>query len=135
MPISTRWYGDEQRVIYQKFEGSWTWEEFIRELAVMNDLADSVSYNIVLFTDMSQTNLMPKGNALAQGRSVIGRMPPNASHVILVIHSRLIEVFAGIVVDMIPNWRNRVQFVKTIEEGQKLMMAAVAANQAGLGAS
>jgi hypothetical protein len=135
MSISTSWYDDEQRVIFQKFDGKWTWEEFTREFKVLNTMAGSVSYNVVLFTDMSHTSIMPSGNILAQGRAVVAQIPDNATQIIFVIQSRLIEVFAGLVFDMIPKWRNRVQFGKTVEEGQKRVAEAVAVNAGHSGTS
>ena len=131
MSISTTQYDNEQRVIFQKFDGKWTWEEFNRELKVLNTLAGSVSYNLVMLSDMSQTSIMPSGNILAQGRSVVGQIPDNITQIVFVIQSRLIEVFAGLVFDMMPKWRNRVKFVKTVEEGQKLVAEAVAKNTVG----
>ena len=134
MPISTNWYDGNHRVITQKLEGNWTWEELNRELGVMGTLANSVSYNLILFTDMSRSSIVPKGNLLVQGRSHVAHVPDNVTQIIIVIQSRLVEVFAGLVFDMIPKWRNRVQFVKTVEEGQKRVAEAVAKNTAHSGA-
>ena len=128
MPISTRWYDDEHRVIYQQFEGNWTWDELGHEQIQIATFAKSVPYNLVLFTDMRETNIMPKGNVLAQGKTSVARVPENVSHIVIVIQSRLIEVFAGLVFDMMPAWRNRVRFVKTLEEGQQIVAEAVAKN-------
>jgi hypothetical protein len=128
MPILTSWYDDDHRIITQKFDGNWTWDELNREMAVMATLADSVPYNLVLFTDMSSTTVAPKGNLIAQGRSGVANVPENVTQIVIVIHSRLIEVFAGLVFEMIPKWRNRVHLVKTLAEGQKLVAEAVAAN-------
>jgi hypothetical protein len=130
MPISTSWYDDDHRVITQRLEGNWTWEDLSRELGVMRTLANSVSYNLVLFTNMIGTSGRHEGNLLAQGRSGVMNVPDNVTHIIIVIQSRLIEVFAGLVFDMIPKWRNRVQFVKTVEEGRKRVAEAVAVNAA-----
>jgi hypothetical protein len=134
MPISTSWYDDDHRVVTQKLEGNWTWEELNRELEVMATLAATVSYNLVLFTDMRKSSIIPKGNLLAQGRARVATVPDNVTQIVIVIQSRLIEVFAGLVFDMIPKWRNRVQFVKTVEEGRKRVAEAVAANAARSGA-
>ncbi len=135
MPISTSWYDDEKRVITQKFEGNWTWDDLNREMAVMATLADSISHNLVLFTDMSETGVVPKGNLLALGRSKVANVPDNITQIVIVIQSRLIEVFAGLVFEMIPKWRNRVQFVKTVEEGRKLVAEALAVNTTHSGTS
>ena len=99
----------------------------------MATLADSVPYNLVLYTDMSETNAMPSGNILAQGRSGVTNVPDNITQIIIVIQSRLIEVFAGLVFEMVPKWRNRVKFAKTVEEGQRLVGEAVAANAVSSG--
>jgi len=125
MPISTRWYDDEHRVISHKFEGEWSWVELGRGLEEMATLAESVPYDLVLFTDMSGTNIAPKGNILAQGRSGVSNVPENITQIIIVIQSRLIEVFAGLIFDMIPKWRNRVRFVKTFAEGERLVAQAL----------
>jgi hypothetical protein len=131
MPISTNWYDDENRIIVQKFEGTWTWEELGRGVTDMVALAKSVPHNLILFTDMSATNALPKGNILAQGRSGVANVPDNITQIIIVIHSRLIEVFAGLVFDLVPKWRNRVKFVKTLAEGEKLVAEALMKSTTG----
>ncbi len=130
MPISTRWYDVEKRVITQIYEGSWTWEELNRESTLMHQMAKSVDYNVVLISDMTNTSFMPKGNVLSQGKSVIKKLPDNVTHVVIVIQSRLIEVFTTMVLDMMPGFRKRIKFVKTMEEGEKAVTVAVAANRA-----
>src|SRR4051812_29282708 len=124
MPISTNWYDDEQRIITQNFKGAWTWDELNRGLVEMATLADSVPHNLILFTDMTGTNIAPKGNILAQGRSGVANVPDNITQIVIVIQSRLIEVFAGLVFDLVPKWRNRVKFAKTLEEGHRLLKEA-----------
>jgi hypothetical protein len=130
MPISISWYNDERRVIILKFEGSWDWDELRRVQEEEAQLAASVSHNLTAFVDLSHTNFFPQGNFLAQGRSSVMQIPDNVTQIIAVIQSRMFEVFGGLVVDMMPKWRNRVQFVKTVEEGQKRVAEAVATNQA-----
>ena len=135
MPISTTWYDEDHRVIWIKFDVNWGWDELNKGLEEEAKLAATVSYNLVAFVDMSQTKVFPQGNILAQGRSTIGNIPDNVTQIVVVIQSRLIEVFAGLVIDMMPSWRNRVKFVKTVEEGQKLVAEAIAANSARSSAS
>jgi hypothetical protein len=130
MPISLSWYDDQQRVVRLQFEGNWDWEELRLVQEEENKIAASVSYNLIAFVDMSQTKIFPKGNILAQGRSSVGRFPDNLTLIVVVIQSRMIEVFAGLIIEMMPSWRNRVQFAKTIEEGQKMVADALAKNAA-----
>ena len=135
MPITTYWHDDEHQVIVQKFEGNWSWEELASEQAKLRTLASTVAHKIVFYNEMTRTNILPKGNILGYGRTSVANVPENVTFIIIVLDSRLIEVFAKLVFDMSSKWRNRVQFVKTIEEGQKLVAEAVATNIARSGAS
>lgn len=128
MPISTSWYDEEHKVITQVFKGTWTWEELARESAEMWRLAESVDYNVILFSDMSETSFMPRGNVLSQGRSIMQKLPDNITPVVIVIQSRMIEVFTNMALDMVKGLRTRIKFVKTIEEGKKAVEAALVAN-------
>jgi hypothetical protein len=133
MPISTTWYDEAHRVIGIKFDVNWGWDELRDGMEDEAKLAATVSHNLVAFVDMSHTKIFPKGNILAQGRSTIVSLPDNVTQIVVVIRSRLIEVFAGLVIDMMPVWRNRVKFVKTVEEGQQLVVEAIAKNAVGEG--
>jgi hypothetical protein len=134
MPISTSWYDDDHRVIILQFEGNWGWDELQSAQEEQNRLAATVSHNLIALVDMSHTRILPQGNILSQGRSSINKLPDNLTQMIVIIQSRMIEVFAGLVFDMIPSWRNRVQFAKTPEEGQRLVAEAVAVNRVNSGA-
>jgi hypothetical protein len=131
MPILTSWYDEEHQVIGIQFEGNWGWDELRDGLKEESELAASVSHNLVAFVDMSHTKGFPKGNIIAQGRSTIVSLPNNITQIVVVIQSRLIEVFAGLIIDMMPAWRNRVKFVKTNEEGRTLVAEAVSKNTVG----
>lgn len=129
MPITTRWYDDNQRVILQVYQGAWTWEELGREAAAMREMAAAVSHNVILFSDMSESNFMPSGNVLSQGRSIVQKIPHNVSLTVIVIQSRLIEVFTSMAMEMVAGMRHRFKFVKTVEEGQQAVKDALAASQ------
>jgi hypothetical protein len=131
MPISTRWYDDERHAIVHKFEGAWTWEELVPAQAQVMTLAESVPYKLVMLVDMAETNILPRGNVLAQGKMSLAHLPENISIIVIVIQSRLLEVFASLVFDMLPSWRNRVRFAKNLKEGQQLVAEAVAKNSVG----
>jgi hypothetical protein len=126
--ISTRWYDAQHKVIILQFEGNWDWDDLSASQAEENKLAASVSYDVVAFVDMSQTNMLPNGNILANGRTSIGKVPDNVAQIIVLFQSRAVEVFAGLIVEMMPKWRNRVQVTKTAEEAQRLIAEAVAKN-------
>ena len=126
MPISTVWYDSRHRILDQRFEGNWRWEEVEAASEEAHGLAHSVPYNIVLICDMSQTKSLPKGNVLSPAKSSMGQIPENIVQIIFVIESRLIEVFARLLFDMLPRWKHRAQIVKTREDAEKIAIAAAA---------
>jgi hypothetical protein len=127
VPITTTWYDDDHRAVYQKFEGQWTWDDFARELTALNEFSSSVPYNLVVFEDLSQANTIPGGNGIAQGRMIM-KLIPNTVTVVFVIQSRFQEAMVATVINLFPNWRNRVKFAKTLDEGRALVARLVAQN-------
>lgn len=121
MPIHVEWYDNQHKVICQRFEGIWTWEELSTSVKPVYDLAESVPYGVMLLIDMSQTTFMPHGNAALQGLNNLKNSSENVKKVVFVINSTVIKTFAGMVFGMMPKWRNRTQFVKTLAEGQELV--------------
>ena len=128
MPVSVSWYDDLHRAVFQRYEGRWTWEDLSHAAQQTRALADSVPYTVILFIDMSRASQLPQGNVLSNGRAAFNMMPTNLTHIIVTMQSQIIEVFADLVIKMLPHWRNRVKFVKTVEEAQKLMADVIAVN-------
>ena len=128
MPITTEWLDDRHEVIIRYFASRWTWDEFNDGLTVINDLANSVPHDVVLFMDMRETHTIPPGNVVTIGRALINQLPNSVPQIICVTQSQLIEVFADLVLKVIPNWRNRIKFVRKIEEAEQLIATAVKEN-------
>ena len=128
MPISTKWYDEKKQVIFQKYEGAWTWEELDRESVLKFTIAQSVLSNVVLFSDMSQANLLPRGNLLSNGLSIFTHLPNNITEIIVVVQSPTIKRLTKITIEMVPYWRKRVHFADTFAEGQLLVAKAVQTN-------
>ena len=128
MAITAGWYDETQRVILQRYQGRWTWEELSIAAGTTRALTASVPHTVVLFIDMSDSNQIPQGNVLSQGRAIFNMMPSNMTQIIVVAQSQIIEVFANLVIKMLPNWRNRVKFVKSIEQGKRLLAETLGVN-------
>lgn len=129
MPITTNWYDDDHYVIAQKFDGNWTWDEMVRSLEDIEAMSASVPYNVIIFNDMSDTNVMPKGNTLLQGRACVRRWPKNVTQIILVMHSRIVEVFVSLVFEIAPGWRDRVVFARNYADAQRLVDKTLSTNK------
>lgn len=126
MPVSNHWLDDSRRIIEQRYVGDWRWEDVTPAGDEAHAMAASVAHNLVMICDMSQSAALPKGNVLSPARSNMLQVPANITHVIFVIQSRLIEVFAGLLFDMLPGWRKRAEIVKTLDEARQLASEMVA---------
>ena len=133
MPISNRWFDDTHTVMEQLYEGVWSWDEVTEITEEAHAMAASVSHNIIMICDMSQTQSLPKGNVLSPARSNLGQVPENITHIIFVIQSRLIEVFASMLFEMMPRWKKRARIVKSTAEAQALAAELIAARAAKTG--
>ena len=131
MPVSTQWFDNEHRILAQRFDGDWGWEEVNDALVEAHLLAASVTHNIILICDLSLTNALPKGNVLSPARSSLTQVPKNITQIIFVTQSRLIEVFATLVLEMVPRWKQHTQIIKSREEAQKLARAVVVKQNKG----
>jgi hypothetical protein len=128
MPIQSYWYDDTQRIMVQVFEGAWKWEEVAVASNDAHTMAATAAGNVVMICDMSKTTSLPKGNVLTPARSNMSQVPENITLIIFVIQSRLVEVFANLLVDMLPGWRKRAHIVRTVAEAEKLALETIAKN-------
>jgi len=126
MPIQTSWYDDQHRVVWQQFSGNWTWAELGQALIAMQELPDPAEGDFIVLNDMSNTSIMPQGNVLMQGKQIFKQSPQNIRLIVFVLESRLIKAFVGVVFDLMPSWKNRLQFTRTREEALKIINETVA---------
>ena len=131
MPVSTLWFDHEHRILAQRFEGDWFWDQVDDALLDAHVLAASVKHNIILICDLSQSNGLPKGNVLSPARSSLEQVPENITQIVFATQSRLIEVFATVVLEMVPRWKQHTQIVKSRDEAQKLARVTVANQNKG----
>jgi hypothetical protein len=128
MPVQNHWYDDSQHILVQAFEGDWKWEEVTVAGNDAHAMAATTPHNLVMICDMSRTTSLPRGNVLTPARSNMTQVPQNITLIIFVIQSRLIEVFANLLFEMLPGWRNRAHIVRTVAEAEKLARETVAKN-------
>lgn len=130
MPIAVEWYNEEQQAVIQRFDGNWNWPDLSESLVLINQLSEGQPMPLLI--DMSNTKIIPAGNVLLQTKSLSMKAPEHITHLVLVIDSHLIKTFINIIFNVIPSWRNRTQFARTIEEGHKLVDKIIAEQATGV---
>jgi hypothetical protein len=61
MSVTVRWHGENQRIIYYEFVGSWTWAEFEPAYDETIRMMDSVDHRIDFILDMLKVEHIPAG--------------------------------------------------------------------------
>lgn len=130
MPIAVEWYNEQQQAVIQRFDGNWNWTDLSESLALMNQFSEGRPMPSLI--DMSNTKVLPAGNILQNTKNVSMKAPESITHLVLVIDSQLIKTFIHMIFSVIPSWRNRTQFARTIEEGRKLVDKIIAEQAAGV---
>lgn len=130
MPITLEWYNEAQQVLVQRFEYSWDWNELSESVKNIEQITGN--RDIVLLADFSNTKILPGGNVLLHGKNNLTQLPDNVKHFIFVADSQLIKTFGSMVFSIIPTWRSRAQFVRTIDEGRKLVDKIIAEQATGV---
>lgn len=124
MPITVKWYNEEQQAIIHHFEGAWDWDDLRDSLKAMGELADGRRMPALI--DVSNTKILPDGNVLLHGKNNLAYIPDNITDMVFLINSQLLKTFVSMVFGIVPTWRSRTQFAKNIEEGRKVIDKIIA---------
>lgn len=128
MAVKLDWYDEQHNAVIYRVEGDWEWAELRDTVGTMHNLADTVHGNIVMVIDISKTKKLPSGNTVVHGQYMIQNLSPNISHIVVIIESALIKTFMTMIFGMMPAWRNRLQFVRTVAEAEPLIAKLVQQN-------
>lgn len=64
MPIEISWYDPEQTILYGKFTGDWTWEDYTNAATQVIEMTCNVEHRIDQLMDMRESGAVPQGPAL-----------------------------------------------------------------------
>ena len=120
MSITTKWLDDAQYVIVQTFEGRWTLEELHESVPELTEMMNSVEHQVVVISDLTGSNALPRGNVVGSGRNLVTRLPDNLAMIIAVTDNHVFRVFANIVKSLVANTR-RIEMVRSWDEAHELV--------------
>ncbi|HEX2621144.1 MAG TPA: hypothetical protein VHL11_13375 [Phototrophicaceae bacterium] len=96
MGITLSWADDTKKVIIQKYEGSWTWEEFYNNSLVSTSMMESVSHTVHILADFRESGPLPFGGALTHARNSMSNLAANWGLLIIVSDSKLITMLVSV---------------------------------------
>lgn len=119
--MNITWYDKPRGVLINRLEEGWTWEELRDSLQTIHELAAQANGDAIFIIDVSRARSLPPGNTMVNGQYMMRQVPENVRHIVILIESKLVKTFMTMVIGMIPAWRNRAHFVKSLEEANKLI--------------
>jgi hypothetical protein len=93
MPITIEWDNSEHTVIFRKFIGSWTWDEYSVAEQTLHQMLATVPHRVDVITDLRQSTItMPEG-AIARTRQIVKNLSPNRGITVDIGASALVRMF------------------------------------------
>ena len=121
MPIEISWFDEEKTILFAKFTGEWTWEEYAVSSIDALKLAQATDYRLDQIIDMSASGAIPEGQALTHmNRSYELSRPFKIGLTILVGASTILRGVVSALAITNPNRNPRV-FVDSIEEALEMI--------------
>lgn len=119
MPVSFRWFDDENTIIAIDISGRWTWDELFRAYEQsLPDIEQSghTVHVLMLRAQDEYRNYVPP-NAFVHSISMIRRMPPNIGMGIIVdSESRVLRAIHDTIARMYQPYGRKVGMVATLDE-------------------
>jgi len=121
MPIRVQWDNPEKTVLRQIFDGKWTGPEYYASLDEMTRLLKDVDHRVHLVGDMTHSVGIPALNLLAASGRVVKLVEHQFSTVTVVKAHNYFQSLVNVVRRMSPALAERVYFVSTLEDANKLL--------------
>ncbi|MFN8375696.1 MAG: hypothetical protein U0694_22850 [Anaerolineae bacterium] len=75
MSISSGWDNDEKTVLLSVYPRQWEWNEEYRSVAVINTLVESVSHEVAVINDLTETIQLPPAAFMHLRALLVNRHP------------------------------------------------------------
>jgi len=120
MPISMTWGDETQTLLWCKFEGQWTWDDFYRSVAVGQRMVGSVRHTVNIVAHTLNTAKLPGAVRFSDLERALVHSPFNIGIVIVITRKILVKrLFA--VARKFYDLENRMFIVPTVKEASQIL--------------
>lgn len=117
MPVTSQWYNDEKNILYIKFDGNWTLEDYYSNAEVANQMIKSVEHSVVTLVDMSTSMTVPaKFLTVGTHADRAHTNAPNNVQIILFGMNRYAEVIGSLLQGLFPSLSRGMKLVGSLDE-------------------
>ena len=114
VPITTQWDDLEKTIIRNDFNEEWSWGEFIEAMETSAQWIKDVDYEVIIINNI-RDSVIPSGNALAIGQSMLKRMPLNLKSLIVVTNP-FAALLGKVLKRVAPDLAAKVIMVTTLDD-------------------
>ena len=115
MPITSEWYNDERTIIWVKYDGVWTLEDFYWQYDVTVEKIQSVQHPVITILDFSTSGPLPNA-FLSVGKYVEKARAQNNPKTIILGINHYLEILIKIFQNVVPKVTQQIKVVNTLEE-------------------
>ncbi len=116
MPATFKWYNAEKTIMYEQFEGDWTWHDFSDCIKGATDLMRDIDHDVIAISDYTDSSSLPmSGASLKMARDVMRYAPDNWKGVIIVSDNRLIRAMVNLFQNANRSFGDRVYLEATLD--------------------
>jgi|GEM_PF-6465442 len=101
MSIRVRWHDNSQQILLAQFTSRWTWKEFFRAKAVMDDMLDTVNRPTNCILLLPSDFILPP-DTMSNGKNALDTRHPQLQHLIVAKPNRLIHTVYDMIVAQHP---------------------------------
>lgn len=120
MPVRIDWDNPTQTILYVRYAGRWTWEEFYDAAKECQVLSATVNHPVYIIADMIG-GFLPKGAPFSHSERVMANNNRNLGFVVVVSGNRFIQGLMNVSARMIPRWREQYRVANTVEEARAII--------------
>lgn len=115
MPVTSKWYNDEKTILYIKYDGIWSLNEYYENFEHANQMIRSVNHNVVTIIDFSTSGPIPV-KFMTVGSHAERASAKNNVQIIVYGMNRYLEMLGGLFQRIFPNVTRGMKLVGSEEE-------------------
>jgi hypothetical protein len=120
MPVHVRWDDPEHTIIYVRYEGRWTWEEFYQAVHDTQELSATVDHRIDVIAHMLD-GFIPHGAPFAHSQNALKQKDARLGRVVVVSDNRFVQGIMQVSARVNPRWKEKYSTATSVEEARSLI--------------
>ena len=127
MGIEVYWDDPAKTIIWGKFTGRWSWEEFNSAIENVADQMNTVDHRVDIIADMQEGGAVPIGSSITTARNAMRQYPDNWGIIVIVASNRFVQILIN-TFSSVTEFGDRTYAVNDIESARKLIAEQIEAD-------